>query len=141
MPNYRDIQKAMRPGPPWAHAEAEEVGSEGTSYIVPPYSFDTGSIDERTRMMLEAMDRLGGLSRMPYIDPDIPVPNPEGALPETSVGDMNEWVREGEIEGLMQDKLLASPKDYKYRNIYNPAMPEEDAQRMIQQLLDEHLAR
>lgn len=135
MPYDPNAREAMRQGPGYAYEQALP-GNTGASYIVPPYTYDTGPIDERTRMMLEAMDRMGGLSRMPHINPDIPVPDPSGALPaEQNLGDMNEWANEGDLLNMLQDKLDSMPKG-SLRDLYNPMMPEEDAQKVIQQLLD-----
>lgn len=144
MPNYRDYQRAMRQGPERMYdMRMEHFGDDGgASYIVPPYELNTGPIDERTQMMIQALEHFGSQSRMPHLDPYIHAPDPEGRLPlEGDLGELNE---EGNIDktyDLLREKRELYPEGDRMRDVYNPGMHPDDAQEMMKQILEEYLAR
>jgi hypothetical protein len=142
MPNYRDYQRAMHQGPAKEFDAAEEAGIDNShlSELLPPYNLDTGPIDERTQMMLEALQHFGSQSRMPHIDPDIPPPDPEGALRHNDIGMMNEWNNEGDAYNVMDEQRVHYPEGTRMHDVYNPAVPPDEAQAMMRQLLEEYLA-
>lgn len=144
MPNYRDYQKAMRQGPAYEHGEFQELGPEFAdrgSYIVPPFTNSTGPVDERTQMMIEALDYFGEKSRMPNLDPGIEFPDPEGRLRMGGdIGQLDEWSNEGALYDLLQQKRELYPKGDRIREVYNPGMPPDAAQEMMKEILEEYLA-
>jgi hypothetical protein len=141
MPNYRDYQRAMHQGPEKEFDAAQEEGIDnpGLSELLPPYELNTGPVDERTQMMLQALEYFGSKSRMPHIDPDIPAPDPGGGLRDSDLGPMNEWNQEGDVYNLLDEKRVQYPEGTRLNDLYQPGATPEDSQALVRQLLEEYL--
>ena len=142
MPYDPNARKAMRLGPSYKYQDQLDMGYDDppSSYIIPPSETNTGPIDDRTRLMLEALDHFGSQSRMPQLDPSIHPPDPEGRLPmERDIGELDQERSQDDIYDLMVERRDLYPKGDRIREVYNPGMAPDDAQEMMKEMLEEYL--